>query len=367
MDETLKAYAGKRQQEAGAPFELHPATRQMLQGEVARTYTQAPRVSWFQRVIVFWPRMAFAAACVAITLTLVLMISPPERMMEMAKTAAPANESMRDARLADGEQDKEQEKLMDRFVDAPALAPAAPLSSTAPVMPAKPADGLAKRDDDNSGDVKAKSELMAEARKDGADVKPMREESVGKEVARQSYSNFDNAEAASRARSVQLQQQKQDAQLGTKPASVEAVLKNFDFEQRGNEIKITDGDGSIYVGNVISQDEAKKRSFRVQNAPPKAQTGAIAGAAGPAEAQSQTLFYAFGTNVSLKQEVSIEGNILQISNALTPPSQAPASRALNESLNRRSVGNAAFQQAIQGRARVGTNQEVFINAVPSQP
>jgi hypothetical protein len=290
----------------------------------------------------------------------VLIMSPPEKMMEMAQTAKPTDEMSRDSRLAAGEQDKEQEKLTDRFADAPA----APAPSTAPMLPGRPLDRLAVKDD-NDGDVKAKSELRAEARKDGADVKLMREESVGKEVARQSYSNFDNAEAASRARSVQLQQQKQDAQLGAKPATVEAVLKNFEFEQRGNEIKITDQDGSIYVGNMLSQDEAKKRAFRVQNVPQPAPSG-IAGAAGPAEAQSQT-FYAFGTNVSLKQEVSIEANILQVTNAITTTGAVPATRALNETLNRRSGNNMAPQQAIQGRARVGTNQEVFINAVPSQP
>ena len=36
IEELLKAYAKKRQEEAGAPFEMHPATRKLLQGEVAR-------------------------------------------------------------------------------------------------------------------------------------------------------------------------------------------------------------------------------------------------------------------------------------------------------------------------------------------
>ena len=364
MDETLKAYAGKRRQDAGAPFELHPATRQMLQGEVARTYKHAPQGSWLQRVVLLWPRLGFAAACVAVTLTLVLMISPRERLMEMAQTPQPADEMIRDSRLSDNEMDKEQENLNDRFMDAPA----APAPSTAPMSPGRPLDRVAAKDATASADVKAKSELMAEARKDGADVQLMREEQpVAKEVARQSYYNFDNAEAGSRARSVQLQQQqKQDVQLSAKPASVDAVLKNFEFEQRGNEIKITDQDGSIYVGNVISQDEAKKRSFRVQNAPQQA-PGGVAGGAAPAEPQSQSqTFFAFGTNLSLKQEVSIEGNLLQVTNAIASPGSAAATRALNETQNRRG-GNALSQQAIQGRARVGTNQEVFINAVPAQP
>src|SRR5712664_2452194 len=36
MDELLKSYAKKRREDAGAPLELHPATRRLLQSEVAR-------------------------------------------------------------------------------------------------------------------------------------------------------------------------------------------------------------------------------------------------------------------------------------------------------------------------------------------
>src|SRR5688500_15645410 len=91
MDELLKPYADKRRQEAGAAMELHPATRQMLQAEVARTYKQTAHVSWLQRVITFWPRIAFAAACVAITLTLVLIVAPRQTVTEMAQTTEPPN------------------------------------------------------------------------------------------------------------------------------------------------------------------------------------------------------------------------------------------------------------------------------------
>src|SRR5437867_12767608 len=68
MDEALKVFAKKRRDDAGAPFELHPATRNLLQGEVARTYAKpdADQRSWLQMVAMFWPRLAFAAAVVAV-------------------------------------------------------------------------------------------------------------------------------------------------------------------------------------------------------------------------------------------------------------------------------------------------------------
>lgn len=63
MDDLLKTYAKKRRDEAGAPFELHPATRKLLQGEAAKLRPKAPerRESWFSALLAFWPRYALAA------------------------------------------------------------------------------------------------------------------------------------------------------------------------------------------------------------------------------------------------------------------------------------------------------------------
>lgn len=343
MDESLKAYAGKRRQEAGAPFELHQTTRQILQGEVARTYKQAARGSWLQRVIVFWPRMAFAAACVAITVMLLLVTLPRQKVMEMAQTAPPAEDTFgRDKRLFD----KEESEKLAAFADGPAK----PAPSIAPVTPPSSSslDRLAKNEADES---KAKSELMAEARKD-SDVRLLREESVAKEVAaRRAYAN--TTAQSSRAR---YSQQKQDAQLGVRMQTAPQILNNFELEQTGNKVRVIDEDGSIYVGNVISLEDAKKGYYYKlqQNAP----------AAPRSAGEQQTPFFAFGTNMTLKQEVSIEGNILQTTNVVAISGQVPA-QAGAQAQNQR--GAAAAQNTILGRARVGTNQEVFINAVPSQP
>lgn len=359
MDETLKAYADKRRQEAGAPFDLHPATRQMLQGEVTRTYKPgapaSPRVSWVERVFVFWPRMAFAAACVAITITLVLMVSPREKVMEIAQTAKPVEELSRDARAAAGEQDKEQEKLMlaDQFTDTPAPAAPAPTSSTAPLMPARPLDQLAKKTDETTGDLKARSELMAEARKEAAGLKLTREESVGKDGAQRSYrvnTESPPARYIQRRLDIQLGVRLQNAQ-----ETVPAVLHNFEVKQTGNAVEVVDGDGSIYVGNVVSNVDAQKRQAGQVNAP-AAQAGALAG---PVE--QELLFYAVGTNMTLRQKVSIEANIMQVqTNSL------PALNAVEPAKNQRGVSQ--MQNTIRGRARVGTNQEMFeFEAVPAKP
>src|SRR5262249_31909182 len=79
MDEALKGFAKKRREEAVAPFELHPATRQLLQGEVARVHrpSAASRRSLLQTITLFWPRLAFAAAAFAVLGLVCWLVFPP--------------------------------------------------------------------------------------------------------------------------------------------------------------------------------------------------------------------------------------------------------------------------------------------------
>ena len=72
LEEQLTAWARKRREEAGAPFELHPATRKMLQDEVARTFPKksdeaaAESAGWWK---MFWPRFALAGSlCLAMVI-----------------------------------------------------------------------------------------------------------------------------------------------------------------------------------------------------------------------------------------------------------------------------------------------------------
>src|SRR5262249_25562886 len=67
MEELLKAYARKRRQDAGAPLELHPATRQLLQAEVKRLRQPAPQEagSRWKMFALLWPRVAFASVLFA--------------------------------------------------------------------------------------------------------------------------------------------------------------------------------------------------------------------------------------------------------------------------------------------------------------
>ena len=93
IEKQLKAYASKRREQAGAPAELHPATRRLLQGEVARTRAKSGGASAPGRSFWTWRRqwaVGLAAACVVAALAIVLPSalnrkSRDESLMRLAK------------------------------------------------------------------------------------------------------------------------------------------------------------------------------------------------------------------------------------------------------------------------------------------
>lgn len=127
MDELLKAYAKKRRNDAGEPMVMHPATRRLLQAEVAKLKPAAaaePK-SWLTSLWMFWPRIAFAAAIVVVGGIAVFSLYPP--------TGAKKNE------VYFAKQDSE---TMSRDWYLREERDAAPLRSLAPAVsaPAKPVD-----------------------------------------------------------------------------------------------------------------------------------------------------------------------------------------------------------------------------------
>lgn len=71
MDELLKTYAKERRDQAGAPLELHPVTRQFLHAQVESLHAKAPAHSQRRGFGWLWPRLAFAGLVVAIGFGLV--------------------------------------------------------------------------------------------------------------------------------------------------------------------------------------------------------------------------------------------------------------------------------------------------------
>jgi hypothetical protein len=68
IEKLLREAARKRRDEAGAPFELHPVNRRLLQGEVARNIArpQRERRSFANALAQLWPRLAGGIALLAV-------------------------------------------------------------------------------------------------------------------------------------------------------------------------------------------------------------------------------------------------------------------------------------------------------------
>src|SRR5215471_16496198 len=77
IEKLLRDWANKRRRDTDPPPELHPATRRLLQGEVARKFgadQRQTRTSWFAA---FWPRFAWALGVFAVLATAVWLVAPP--------------------------------------------------------------------------------------------------------------------------------------------------------------------------------------------------------------------------------------------------------------------------------------------------
>jgi hypothetical protein len=159
------------------------------------------------------------------------------------------------------------------------------------------------------------------------------------------------------------------------------ILVSFQVEQNGRDLRIVDGDGSVYTGSVQVAQAASDavpeaigrptvtRSFRAQQeAKPEAQMHALA-AAQPAP--QKYFFHVAGTNRSLNENVVFSGDLLTTNAvflvALTNRAGTGGSLAKDQLLPE-TTGFPALplrNSRISGKASVGDRGEFQINAVPA--
>jgi hypothetical protein len=172
------------------------------------------------------------------------------------------------------------------------------------------------------------------------------------------------------------------ALLADKAKPAQAVLASFQLEQAGSQLRIVDGDGSVYSGYVQLEGAARlARSARAEA--PAAALAARAPAGAPAQTTDSSLdsdrlaaqsysFRVAGTNRSLNQKVVFTGDLLTATNLASSLSvatnlspggvveryqTAPAQQGLLPLLNSR----------ISGKVVIGGGAAVEINALPASP
>jgi hypothetical protein len=489
IEKLLRSAAKKRRDEAGAPLELHPATRRLLQGEAARKFppAQAASRSLFQALGKMWPRFVWGVGMLAVlTATVWLLVPMPGKHESHALFAN---------KRPTPSPDSPQETLPPPAV-APAAAPAAPaptadakpsaiaLADTARPALRKPApevagqpqplpkDSLASetggeareklalatapqpanREKAAEAEVAASSTMSAPApaavangavakrfglagqpaAPAGAPAAPASPSSVATAPAvtrlvtadesgklavdradqpafafrslspagsvntpRPSDSltdgRLDSAAALHKeARSISatqwfaqaLQSPKTKRNFDDKAAPAHPVLAAFQVEQAGRELRIVDGDGSVYSGYLQIAAAARRPPSVKAEAPAAARGSRALGAVVEEKSAArldadqsapQTYFFRVtGTNRSLQKKVVFTGNLLAATNlALFQPATNDFKFGGGQGGAR---GVAAqpdllplLHSRISGKVVIGSGQAVEINALPAAP
>jgi hypothetical protein len=129
IEKTLKAYADRRREEAGAPLELHPATRRLLQGEAARLGPKPKERAgfWSNLVATFRSRVASTAILLLLAGVCVALLAPA---LSRAKRSARKTPNSADRPAAYALADQERVSQADKLANSP--TPAAPTRALLP-------------------------------------------------------------------------------------------------------------------------------------------------------------------------------------------------------------------------------------------
>lgn len=458
IEKLLRRAAQERSDEAGAPPELHPANRRVLQDEVAKQFPKptAPPVA----APTFWEllmqRWAYALGVIAVVGILGLMLLPSlskskSKSMELAKSAPatdlpasypatttaaqpePAPALLADsvasnvARSGSGGGNLRGYADESRTITTPPLAPLAtssvrqdslarrevapPVTTTEnfgatreneslttlsrsrtandgklasqdsynrTMTAATPALGVAGR----TPTVELGSSLVA-ASKPAEVNELLSTNSLSGSVSDKSWlargggedrqQMMLNSQAFSNVSQEQKLEKKKDAQFDR---AVPPVLTNFKIEQAGRDVRVVDGDGSVYRGVVDEantvyrqvsaqqyekQAAANENKFRFQS--PKA--------AAPVQQQAPTLYFyqVTGTNRTLNQNVVFSWNFLP-TNETAAAAQLNYKEVMKEAdfSKQTSPFPVLLQNSyINGRVQYGEGREMEVNAVPVKP
>lgn len=325
IEKLLRAFAKKRRDAAGAPLDLHPATRRLLQGEVARRAPGQREGNFFLKVF-GGRRPGFVyAVCVAAVVCICAAVLLPV-----------LNQRERKIQLAEANRTE-----MSRRSDQPAAPPPSAMPATVSVATNGmafifPSAGGAKDKSLNPGMEPVLAEKL-ESQKSGLPGEAVKETNLmgrpfsdlafataksggeqkqggggaplslnapavqaksgvnsdavvggrggfggggrGGVAMKDGQSNFmSDTERAKAANSVSTVSQRfvqadvssglqSRARVSSAPGAVSSILDAFQFEQNGRDIQIVDGDGSVYNGYVQTEEETKAQAVNAQKAP----------------------------------------------------------------------------------------------------
>ena len=318
MERWLKEYAQRRRGELGEPFDLHEATRTMLQAEMRRLYGKPAEASPEPSGI---PWLGWVLGGVAVgAVTLVITINSNQFNNPKSTDMAKVDPKPETGNVVTGEGENRDGG---RFK----MAEAKENSGLARSTPRRPESGAV-----TSGHSAPGSPGIAnvQASPGVAPTGPASFAKTGRIVGRPKVVQLPGAFYKNLR---ELRQEFVQAEVITanpKNALPKPVLVNFQVERNGNQVRVIDGDGSEYTGTVINEEEfaAEAAADQAEPAPPSEVADLTAPsspkiAVAPALAmrranalpihapRGQFYFRVSGTNKTLRKRIVIEATFDQ--------------------------------------------------------
>lgn len=426
IEKLLRRYAKKRRDEAGPGRELHPANRRALQGEVARQFPKpaSKERSAFDEFMAAFSRRWIYAASVLVVLMVVAAVmlpslskskgknqlaknapsSPAEAMIapaSAASVAAPARVAVDELAFVfetnsvasaaptgfadNGREESARSRLgVDRDSRsgggnfAPTRDSAANIASAPTVVENQGALYLGAKQEKETvlffGGVPetrsanlaatASAELQVNKSK-GSVADALSPDKTS--LARGGGAQEKDAEISYRQNFANDQPlAKKVMAVSGEAKAITPVLANFQIEQSGNKLRVIDGDGSTYHGEVapdlayaLAQNAAYKNDGKEKLA------------SKPRADQQQRMEGAYqfrveGTNRTLNQQVVFTWNCVPITNTLAFSNSSFAASELKKfDAAKMPQQFPGFQNSIiNGRAQIASEKEIEINARP---
>lgn len=357
IEKWLKNYAQKRRANLGQPLDMDSPTREMLLAESRRVWP--PGNTAEPEELSYWPRWAFAASCTGVVACALVFVSQPAQHGETAKLD---RDSIANGQHADGAMNMAANRKA--VTEMPANTLSTPLLVTSAAGAKKDDRSLKSNLGGGFGGGGAAPSAVAPAISPTgppSSIAPSAEE-LAIESFRQQFSQ------------VKLEMAKSNLKKGE-----DVVLRNFEFEQNGLNVRVTDADGSVYSGkltaapllsNVVQEPKRVAQPGKLADATnnstarnkPLVGDKGLAGAAAQAnnganyQSRGEYQFQVVGTNRSLKERVVFSGQVT----ADNLQQLDLKSKSTNEAGRGAADKSAALMQyRIRGQAVIGKrNQEI---------
>ena len=389
LEEFLRTYARKRRERVGAPFELHPATRKLLQTQVARTFPQrairpALTLAWLKSI---WPRLAFAGSIVvAAGLAAVLFVQfrpASKHKLELAKQEAPPaiTSDTREATPRPGPKPPPPFEQPPPQVASTRTTPSP--AATALTNPTAVPRYAFRNDPASTTPKPIKLDPQPASPAGSVTETQTRDLEAVPSVDRLAGTTLRKTAPAAQQellnqRFVQTAPYRRNFNSPARPQ----ILNSFQLEQNGPRIRIVDADGSVYQGAIeqpATQTSLRVDTLQVVGRATAQSKPAIAGTQAAATAQTQAVgtptlenfaFTVSGTNRTLRRAVVFYGNYIADTNT-AQLGTANTQNRIQQSLNAANTAPTQNQSqllnaVVQGKAVIGGSDRLEINAVPAE-